>query len=122
MRRIFSLGFAIVAVTFLALQIGGTHLHAEVSGEHKHAESHDHHYQQTYFDHEDHDGVHFDVEVFESAVVAYKVDVALPTNEFSHPAPSDAFTSLRPILSATQQFRDYLRWRPPLRAPPLQNA
>ena len=122
MRRIFSLVFAIVTVSFLGIQMGGTHLHAELPGEHEHAESHDHHVQQTYFDHEDHDGAHIDVVVFKSAAIAYKADVALPTGELSSPTLAGAFTSLNPILSKTEQFHDYLKWRPPLRAPPLQNA
>ncbi len=122
MRRIYSLVFAIVTVSFLGIQMGGTHLHAEFPSGHEHAESHDHHIQQSYFDHEDHDGAHLDVGVFKSAAIAYKADVALPTCEFSSPSPSGVFTLLCPTLSTTQQFHNYLKWRPPLRAPPLQNA
>jgi hypothetical protein len=122
MRRISVPILVFAFVSFIAMQMSGSHLHAELAGQIEHAESHDPLLQRTYFDHEDHDGVHIDVEILDSVTAAFKDDVALQSNEFTRPSVARTLTSLRVIPNATPQFRDYSRWRPPLRAPPLQTS
>ena len=122
MRRISVPVLAFALVSFIAIQTGGAHLHAEMPGQNEHAETHEPHLQQTYFDHEDHDGVHVDVDVLDTATATFKIDVALPSAEFSGSSLPDTFTSLHALPRTTLQLRDRSRWRPPLRAPPLQTS
>ena len=110
--------FALACISLVAVQVSGLHLHAE-SGGHDEAGAHKPHLQQAFSHDVDHGGAHVDIAVFEFAPGSFEVDVVVPNSavaEFLTLAPVDyRWTKPEPQKLSGR----YVRWRPPLRAPPF---
>ena len=110
--------FALACVSLFVVQVSGLHLHAEVGG-HDDAGSHDPHLQQAISHDVDHGGAHVDITVSEPASGSVEIDVVIPNSavaEFLTLAPVD-YRWTKPELNMS--LGRYVRWRPPLRAPPF---
>lgn len=108
----------LACLSFLTIQIVGSHLHADY-GEHNAEESHGINLQNVFSHDDGHDNVHIDVSVFDSAATLLKVDNII----IESTTPILLVTSVVGSIwrnSMSRPFKlDRLRWRPLLRAPPL---
>ena len=130
MRRARKSFAIIVSFSLLALQLSGAHLHEDESGyvgtpqvsyQHSHGHHHDgekRHYDDGIGAGTDHEDVR-DVSLLDAALSTLKAPLAL----VAAPVLIAVAPSLRLLLSTDHVFPvlsgRHTRWRPPLRAPPL---
>jgi hypothetical protein len=117
MLRVSKSVHAVACLSFLAIQLSGSHLHVE-NGTHGAAESHDVHLQSAFAHDEDHNEAHVDVSIFDIAATLSKVDSIITAGAM----PALVATSTISFIglnssSSLVNLLDY-RWRPPPRAPP----
>lgn len=107
---------ALACVSFLTITLSGFHLHADIAG---HDESSSHSHDLHPAPSHDLDDDHIDISVFEPARGHSKVEVFIPYFAVPElaalPPPENLWSADTPRLAP----RRHLRWRPPLRAPPI---